>query len=264
MKREFAATLLFVLLASTAAAGEVQSQELAPPASKPDELTSLIRKSLTEQTPSEMTPPARNYEFDWQLYSSELWIEGLPESPGPSLDALARHMQPYADVTQDKKLPTSVELNRGHWKANFAAKVEAASAPVTVVPVSTFTYTAASSPTGGTGALSGRLEYDVSAWQFYGGTNRALVANADGTFGVNNTVLGGTYYRLPDTLYGGKIGTGFEVNPVGDAKTRLEYRQMFGTTEGFIAAERIVPFQQHLAPDNSGVNALKAGINRKF
>jgi hypothetical protein len=260
MKREIATSLLFCLLAGTSAAGEIQS---APQTQTPDELTFLIRKSLTEQTPSEMTPPATNIDSDWQLYSSELWIEGIPEIPSPSLDALARKMRDYPDVAaSERKLPTSVELNNGHWKANVAAKVEAASTPVTVAPIPA--YAANSYPGGGTGAISGRLEYDASTWQFYGGTNPALVANADGTFGMNNTLLGGTYYRLPDTLYGGKIGTGFEVNPMGDAKTRLEYRQKFGTTEGFVAAERTVPFQQHLAPDNTGVNALKAGINRKF
>jgi len=90
MKREIATSLLFCLLAGTSVAGEVQS---APQTQAPDELTSLIRKSLTEQTPSEMTPPATNIDSDWQLYSSELWIEGIPETPGPSLDALARKMR---------------------------------------------------------------------------------------------------------------------------------------------------------------------------
>ncbi len=262
MKREIATTLLLCLLAGTSAAGEVQSNELAPPASKPDELTTLIRKSLTEQSPTPLTPPAISSDYDWQLYSSELWIEGLPETPGPSLDALARNTQRFAVTPPSGPLPTSIALNRGQWTANFAAKVDTVNSPATIVP--TEAYAGNLNPSGGTGAFTGRLEYDVTTWQFYGGTNRALVANPDGTLAVNNTVLGGTYYRLPDTLYGGKIGTGFEVNPIGDAKTRLEYRQMFGTTEGFLAAERTVPFQQHLAPDTTGVNALKAGINRKF
>jgi hypothetical protein len=89
------------------------------------------------------------------------------------------------------------------------------------------------------------------------------VANPDGTLGVNHNFSGGTFYNLPPSVLGGKIGTGFEVNPVGDAKTRLEYRQMFGTTEGFVAAERATPFQ-HASPDVNAVNGLKAGINRKF
>lgn len=263
MKREIAASLLFFLLTGTSSAGEVQPSQLAQAA--PDELTSLIRKSLTEETPAEMRAPVSDYQYDWQLYSSELWIEGLPELPEPSLDAVARKTQNFSFAPQpaDRTLPTSVALNRGHWTLKGDAKVETPKAPITVVPIAPF----ATTPDGGTGTLSGRLEYDVSAWQFYGGTNRNLVANPDGTIAPNQTILGGTYYRLPDTLYGGKIGTGFEVNPVGDAKTRLEYRQTFGTstTEGFLAAERTVPFQQQLlAPDSSGSNALKAGVNRKF
>jgi hypothetical protein len=260
MKREIAASLFFILLAGTSVAGEVRLSQLAQAA--PDELTSLIRKSLTEQTPAEMRPPVSDYQYDWQLYSSELWVEGLPELPGPSLDAVASKTRHIAVTPPERKLPTSVELNHGHWTLKGDTKVETPKTPVTVVPIAPY----ATTPDGGTGTLSGRLEYDASAWQFYGGTNRNLVANPDGTLAPNQTILGGTYYRLPDTLYGGKIGTGFEVNPIGDAKTRLEYRQTFGTstTEGFLAAERVVPFQQHLAPDNSGSNALKAGINRKF
>lgn len=277
MKREIATSLLLCLLAGTSFAGEIQSSELAPPAQKsaPDELTSLIRKSLTDQAPAQATPaatprvtpsatpPVSDYDLDVQLYSSELWIEGLPETQSLSLDVLAQKSRSYSvSSPSNGTLPTSVALNRGGWTANLGAKVEAANGPITVIPAEA--YYGNLNPSGGTGALTGRLEYDVSTWQFYGGTNRALVANSDGTLAVNSTLLGGTFYRLPDTIYGGKIGTGFEVNPVGDAKTRLEYRQIFGSTEGFVAAERTVPFQQHLAPDTSGVNALKAGINRKF
>ncbi len=73
MKREIAATLASLYsLAGTPllAKSSRTSLRLRP---KPDERTSLIRKSLTEQSPlRSLTPPAVSYDYDWQLYSSEL------------------------------------------------------------------------------------------------------------------------------------------------------------------------------------------------
>jgi hypothetical protein len=269
MKREFAATIFSMLLAGTALAGPIETSELPPPAQNSDDvkLRSLIEDALKDRktaTSAKTSLPSLQHE-DWTTFSSaELWLEGIPESDGISLDALAHNVQRYptyrAVSPQDPSLPTSYTWNRGNWKANVGANVTTASANPTVIPTNAY---AGSIPDGGTGALDSRLEYDVNAWQFYGGTKRALVANPDGTLAVNNNFNGGTYYSLPPALLGGKVGTGFEVNPTGDAKTRLEYRHMFGNTEGFLAAERSTPFQ-HTGPDVTGVNALKAGINRKF
>jgi hypothetical protein len=267
MKREFAATLFSIFLAGTALAGPIESSELPPPAQNQsadsDKLRGIIENVLRDK---KETPPAQSFQHeDWNAYSSaELWLQGIPESEGISLDALAtkaRSNAGYGAVEENKSVPTAFTWNRGNWRANVGTNVTTASASPTVIP--TEIYAGNISPSGGSGAINGRLEYDLNSWQFYGGTKRAIVANADGTLAVDNNFVGGTYYNLPPSLIGGKVGTGFEVNPVGDAKTKLEYRKMFGDIEGFLAAERTTPFQ-HSGPDVTGVNGLKAGINRKF
>ena len=248
MKREFAATIFSASLAGTAIAGPIEQTTLPPPPA--------------EQNASKTSAEALQFD-EWQP-SAELWLEGVPESDGISLDALANKAKRDANgrvIEQDTSLPTKYGWNRGNWKANVGANVTTASATPTVIP--TDLYATSLSPSGGTGAIDGRLEYDLSSWQFYGGTRRALVANPDGTLAMNNNFIGGTYYNLPPALLGGKLGTGFDVNPSGDAKTRLEYRQDFGSAEGFLSAERTTPFQ-HTGPDVIGVHGLKAGINRKF
>ena len=268
MKREIAAITFSALLAGTAFAGPIESSELPPPAPSSTfddvKLRGLIEDALRDR---KETPAAQTFHHeDWNTYSSaELWLEGIPESPGISLDALAQKIQRYpgyrAVEPRSASIPTSLDWNHGNWKANLGTNVTPATAPPTVIPVEA--YAGSLSASGGTGAIDGRLEYDLNAWQFYGGTRRAVVANPDGTLTVNNNFSGGTFYNLPPSLLGGKLGTGFEVNPTGDAKTRLEYRHTFGDAEGFLAAERTAPFQ-HTGPDVSGVNALKAGINRRF
>jgi len=275
MKREFAATIFSMLLAGTAFAGPIESSALPPPAQNETlddaKLRSLIESTLNEQ---KVTPPAQTNaqaqslqpsEYDTWVPSAELLLEGIPESEGISVDTLATRQKRYpgynAVEESNRPLPTTYTWDRGKWRANVDANVTTAAAPPTVIP--TDLYAGATSTSGGTGAINGRVEYDINSWQIYGGTKRGLVAKPDGTLAVENNFQGGTYYNLPPSLLGGKVGTGFEVNPTGDAKTRLEYRQMFGTTEGFLAAERTTPFQ-HTGPDVTGVNGLKAGINRKF
>lgn len=267
MKREFAAIIFSMLLAGTALAGPIEQSDLPPLAQNetPDsaQLRGLIDNALRERP----TQPAQSFTpEDWNANSSaELWLQGIPENEGISLDKLAKKQKRYPGYQDagetDRTIPIAYNWNRGNWKANLGTKITTASPMPTVIP--DYLNPSATSSSGGAGAINGRIEYDVSSWQFYGGTKRELVANPDGTVAVNNNFLGGTYYNLPPAVLGGKIGTGFEVNPVGEAKTRLEYRQMFGTTEGFLAAERTTPFQ-HTGPDVTGVNGLKAGINRKF
>lgn len=287
MIREFAALALFTLLAGPVLAGPVESSELTPPAPIPDaakplddaQLRGLIEDALkdgSKRKPAQTNPsaPAAQHagkadvqnlaQEDWNAYSSaELWLEGIPETEGLSLEAIARRNRlnlAYAGVQRERRtLPTAYTWNSGNWKANFDTNVTTVTT-TTVIPSEH--YAGAISASSGTGEFKGRVEYDYNAWQFYGGTQRSVAANADGTISVSNNFLGGTYYNLPDSLLGGKLGTGFEVNPEGDAKTRLEYRQMFGNTEGFIAAERTAPFQH--TPDTTGSSALKAGLNRKF
>lgn len=268
MKREIAATIVSMLLAGTALAQSIESSELPPPANNesPDsaQLRGLIDRTLNQR---HAAPPAQPDVSDWNTDSSaDLWLNGIPDPEGPSLDALAAKQKRYpsyrAVEEPTKTLPTGYDWQRGNWKANVGTNIRAASPASSVIPE--YLNPGYTDPSGGTGSLNGRLEYDVNAWQFYGGTKRELVANPDGTLAVNNNFLGGTYYRLPSSSLDAKIGTGFEVNPVGDAKTRLEYRQKFGVdTEGFLAAERTTPFQ-HAGPDVIGNNGLKAGINRKF
>lgn len=267
MKREIAATIFSMLLAGTALAQSIESSELPPPAKteSPDsaKLRGLIDSTLNQH---HATPPVQPFVSDWNTDSSaDLWLNGIPDPEGPSLDALAakqKRYPGYREVQQkDRTIPTAYNWERGNWKANVGTNVTTASPSTTIIPA--YLNPGYTDPSGGTGAINGRLEYDVNAWQFYGGTRRELVANPDGTLALNNNFTGGTYYRLPSSL-DAKIGTGFEVNPTGDAKTRLEYRQNFGTnTEGFLAAERTTPFQ-HATPDAAGNHGLKAGINRKF
>jgi hypothetical protein len=268
MKREFAATIFSMLLAGTALAGPIEQSDLPPPAQNETPDSALLR-GLIENTlkRNDQTPSVQPLAQDWDANSSvELWLNGIPESDGISLDALAARQERYPGYrpveNKNDKLPTAYTWQNGNWRANVGTNVTTASPKQTVIP--DYLNPGAGDPSGGTGAINGRLEYDLSTWQFYGGTKRELVANPDGTLAVNNNFLGGTYYRLPSSTLDGKIGTGFEVNPVGDAKARLEYRQNFGAnTEGFLAAERTTPFQ-HPAPDVTGNNGLKAGINRKF
>jgi hypothetical protein len=278
MKREIAATILSMLLAGTALAGPIESSELPPPAQNesPDgaQLRGLIDNALNERATAAVSQttaqapalPSLQYN-EWQP-SAELWLDGVPapQSDDVLLDTLAKkqkHYPSYRDVGErNKAIPTAYNWNYGSWTANVGTKITTASPSTSIIP--DYLNPGVTANSGGAGAINGRVEYDVSSWQFYGGTKRELVANPDGTLGVNQNFSGGTFYNLPPAILGGKIGTGFEVNPVGDAKARLEYRQKFGVdTEGFLAAERSTPFQ-HVSPDVTGVNGLKAGINRKF
>jgi hypothetical protein len=275
MTREFAATIFSMLLAGTAFAGPIESSALPPPAQNETlddaKLRSIVESSLNERNVARLaqtnaqTPSPQPSEYDTWVPSAELLLEGVPESEGISVDTLAARQKRYpgynAVEESNRPLPTTYTWDGGKWRANVGANVTTASASPTVIP--TDLYAGATSTSGGTGAINGRVEYDLNSWQIYGGTKRGLVARPDGTLAVENNFQGGTFYNLPPSLLGGKLGTGFEVNPAGDAKTRLEYRQMFGTTEGFLAAERTTPFQ-HTGPDVTGVNGLKAGINRKF
>ena len=268
MKREFAATIFSMLLAGTALAGSIERSDLPPPAQSetPDaaQLRNLVDSTLNERHPA--APSADDAHEDWSIYSSaELWLEGIPEPENISLDALAmkqKRYPSYGEVRERKRaIPTAYTWNYGNWNANVGTSITTASPSSSLIPG--LLHPDVTDPSGGAGTIRGRVEYDINSWQFYGGTKRELVANPDGTIGVKHNFSGGTYYSLPQSVIGGKIGTGFEVNPVGDAKTRLEYRKMFGTTEGFLAAERSMPFQQ-VGTDVTGVNGLKAGINRKF
>lgn len=278
MKREFAATIFSILLAGTALAQPIESSELPAPSQNetPDSarLRGLIDNALNDRkdTPVPHTnaqaPAAPSLQYDEWQPTAELWLDGIPapQSGDILLDALARkqkHYPAYRDVGErNKAIPTAYNWSYGSWSANVGTKITTASPSTSIIP--DYLNPGAAAASGGAGAINGRVEYDVSSWQFYGGTKRELVANPDGTLGVNHNFSGGTFYNLPPSVFGGKIGTGFEVNPVGDAKARLEYRQKFGIdTEGFLAAERTTPFQ-HTGPDPVGVNGLKAGINRKF
>ncbi len=268
MKRKIATTFFSILFAGTALAEPIMSSELPPPAPQEPadsaQLRSLIDRTLNPQQDAPAAwPNAQNWSAD---SSAELWLNGIPENDGISLDALAAKQKRYpsyrAVEETPKKLPTAYDWQYGSWRANVGTKISAASPSQSVIP--SYLNPGATDPAGGTGAINGRIEYDTSAWQFYGGSRRELVANPDGTLATNNNFLGGTYYKLPSSVLDGKIGTGFEVNPAGDARARLEYRQTFGTnTEGFLAAERTTPFQ-HVGPDPAGNHGLKAGINRKF
>ncbi|MBX3521320.1 MAG: hypothetical protein KF835_15015 [Xanthobacteraceae bacterium] len=268
MKREIAATIFSMLLAGTAIAGPIETSELPPPSQNetPDsaQLRGLIE--ATQNAHKRAQSQTSSHE-DWEAYSADFWLTEIPEGGDVLLDALAQRIKRYpsygAISDQNQSIPTSLSLNRGNWKANVGANVTTATAPATVIPVEA--YAGSITAYGGTGAIDGRLEYDTNSWQFYGGTKSGLVANANGTLGLSNNFTGGTYYNLPQSLLGGKIGTGLEVNPLADTKTtKLEYRQTFGNTEGFVSAERTTPWAVIPSQEISPVNALKAGINRKF
>lgn len=268
MKREIAATIFSLLLGGTALAGPIETSDLPPPSQNetPDsaQLRGLIE--ATQKAHDGTQRPAADHE-DWETFSADFWLTEIPEGGDVSLDALAQRIKrypAYGNVMEpDTSVPTSLSLNRGNWKANVGTNVTTATAPTTVIPVEA--YAGSITAYGGTGAINGRIEYDANTWQFYGGTKNGLVANADGTLALSNNFVGGTYYSLPSSLLGGKIGTGFEVNPLADTRTtKLEYRQTFGNTEGFVSAERTAPWVLAPTQEISPVNALKAGINRKF
>lgn len=270
MKREIAAFIFSFLIVGTALAGPIESSDLPPPAESNSldsaKLRGLIDKTLNEPSARQAEAQSLAHE-DWNaFYSAELWLEGVPEPEGVSLDALAQKQKRYPSYgavdTPVKKVPTAYKWENGNWRANVTTDVTTATSPTSPVLVPELNASALD-PNGGSGTLKGRVEYDLNAWQFYGGTNRSLVANQNGTVGVSNNFTGGTYYNLPPSFFGGKVGTGFEVDPLGDAKTRVEYRKTIGDIEGFLSAERSVPFQT-TTPDVTGNHGLKAGFNRKF
>lgn len=270
MKREIAATVVSILLAGTAIAGQIETNDLPPPAQSPDsmEMRGLIDKTLSE--PNQAAAPSNSSSAveGWSApFSAELWLGGVPGSEGITLDALGKKQKRYpsfrAVEESTKKLPTAYKWENGGWQANISTSVAANSATTNPAAIPELNPNAFS-PSGGTGYVDGRVAYDMNAWQFYGGTRRNVAANPDGTVALSNNFLGGTYYKLPPTLLDGKIGTAFEVDPLGDAKTKIEYRHTFGAhTEGFLSAERATPFQP-VTPDPAGKHGLKAGINRKF
>lgn len=277
MKREIAAILFSGLLIGAANAETIQRSELPAPAQPAapdsDALSTLIRKSINEpeakRAPKPMPEPAAplsDYSAgpDYSTIPIDLWLHGIPETPVQSLDAIANSLQRYPAARQVTRqgfvIPKELGYNQGHIRAKFSASVNSPE-NTSVVPIETY---AGAIPSPSTGVISGRVEYDATKWELYGGTNRNIVAEINGTATVSNTLIGGTYYKLPADLTGGKIGTGFEVNPVGDAKTRLEYRRMFGTTEGFVAAERTVPFHALPAQEYTPNLGIRTGINRKF
>lgn len=264
MRQALAAIFLLALSMGAARAEEIRMIELPPPqTAESDAIKRLIEEQVAK---GEAEQPPTDPELDWQLFSAEAWLDGVPDalSYEPTLPAINALRYPGALQVKapERRLPTRYEFNNGSVRANFSTNVTTASTNPTVVPTSA--YAGAVPLSGGSGEFKGRLEYDYAAWQFYGGTTRSLIANGDGTLGLGNTVAAGTYYSLPPNLLGGKVGTGLEFSPEGNATTRLEYRKKFGTAEGFIAAERSVPFDHFLQSPADPVNALKAGINRKF
>ena len=270
MKREFAATIFSILLTGTAFAGPVEQSELPPPAQSQDsaELRGLIDKTLSETSQSAPEAGSSPAPVTWTTpFSAELWLEGVPGTEGVPLDVLAKNQKRYPGYRtieeQEKKLPTAYKWDSGNWRANISTSVAANTAtsnPAVLPELDPNAF----SPSGGTGYIDGRVVYGMNAWEFYGGTRRNVAANPDGTVALSSNFLGGTYYKLPPSLVDGKIGTGFEVNPLGDAKTRIEYRHVFGTqTEGFLSAERSSPFQP-ATPEPVGNHGLTAGINRKL
>jgi len=271
MKREIAATILSLLLSGAAFADPIERTDLPPPAQSQDsaELRDLIDKTLGETSQPATEASTSPAPETWITpFPAELWLEGVPGSQDIALDALAKNQKRYPSYRtvgeETKKLPTAYKWDSGNWRANISTSVAANTATTNPAELPELNPNAFS-PSGGTGHIDGRIFYGMNAWEFYGGTRRSLAANPDGTLALSNNFLGGTYYKLPPSLVDGKIGTGFEVNPLGDAKTRIEYRHVFGTqTEGFLAAERTSPFQPVTPEPPVGNHGLKAGINRKF
>ncbi len=270
MKREYAAIIFSILLAGTALAGPVEQSDLPPPAQSQDsaDLRGLIDKTLSETNQSAPEAGSSPAPEAWTTpFSAELWLEGVPGTEGVPLDTLAKNQKRYPGYgvieEPSKKLPTAYKWDIGNGRSNVSTRVSEKNATTNPVELPELNPNAFS-PSGGTGHIDGRVAYGLHAWEFYGGTRRSIAANPDGTLALSNNFLGGTYYKLPPSLVDGKIGTGFEVNPLGDAKTRIEYRHVFGTqTEGFLSAERSSPFQP-ATPEPVGNHGLKAGINRKF
>ncbi|MCW5680624.1 MAG: hypothetical protein KF794_11735 [Xanthobacteraceae bacterium] len=249
MRHAIAAAAIFAFAAGMAHAEPAgQNQD--------DPLRALIEKSLADSK-LEQHPAA---ETDWSALSDEAILNSIAEQEKTPDYFVLKPVQ-----STSRALPSKFELNRGQIRVNVEGNVTTASYN-NVIPVNALAGTIPGASSGGTGQIRGRVEYVGSSWQFFGGTNRSVVANDDGTLSIANAIVGGTYYKLPQSLWGGKIGTAFEVNPYGDAKTRLEYRQKFGSDfEGFLSAERTTPWQ--VAPSSTPVNpldVLRAGVTQRF
>jgi len=203
--------------------------------------------------------PAADQIVEWMpVPSGDVWLEGIPGVHSLDETLLARPALsiPGAD-------PVTTPAAHGPLKLRVQATVPPADGPVRPDPW-------AAPTTGDRGDVKGRVDYDLQHWQVYGGAGLGITTGSRPA-SFSDKVEVGTYYKLSPALYGGKIGGGVEVNNLTERKTRLEYRQSFGDTEGFLAAEHTRALNG-LAPGivspetplPTPTTAIRAGLNRKF
>jgi hypothetical protein len=198
--------------------------------------------------------------------AGDVWLHGLEiPSPGeiapaPAAPTVAQPYDPWSVAPNSR-----YEQARGPLKLGVETKAKAVNAPGPGLappdPWSVLT-------PGDTGEVKGRLDYETNHWELYGGAGFGLTTGA-GPPSMSEKVEVGTYFKLPPALYGGKIGGGVEVNNLTERKARVEYRQLFGDTEGYLKAEHTVPPVGVApgalpAPTTLPSTAIRAGLNRKF
>jgi hypothetical protein len=191
---------------------------------------------------------------------SELFPDGLPSLLAPQSVASAYRLPAGVQPDAKKKAPTRIEYTDGSLKWDVGTNVVTHKAATTIVPAIPDPRIVGGAA-GGAGEVKGQLRYVGTEWEFYG--IQSFGANqADGSLPtLHETTTIGSLYKLPGEMAGGRIGTSFVTNSAHHRTTRIEYRQPFGSAEGFIAAERT--FLPDLT-DHKPPAAIRAGVNRKF
>lgn len=175
----------------------------------------------------------------------------VPPAPSPFLTPWKR---------PDPKPPaTGFKADRGPLKLGITTMVTTSPAPSMVPAVDP---RLASDPAG---EIKGRVDYEGESWHLYGAHGLGVTASPAMTT-IQGNIAVGTYYKLPPTLYSGKLGAAVETASPTDRKARVEYRRPFGAkdTEGFLSFERGIapsnPAPEHVPP----ATTFKSGFNVKF
>lgn len=187
---------------------------------------------------------------------AEMFPDGLP---APAARAAGYRLPPHLRPPE-RKLPTRIEYAEGALKWDLSTSVTTRRPVTTIVPALPDPYLDGGAA-GGSGQLKGHVRYVGETWEFYGVQTFGAHQGDGAAPTLHEATLLGGLYKLPGAMRGGRIGASIELNSANERKTRVEYRQPFGTAEGFIAAEQT--FLPAAAAHNPPA-AIRAGVNRKF
>jgi hypothetical protein len=203
--------------------------------------TEIIDRLISRQ-PGEATPSTARVEP---------FVIEAPSEPSPFLSPSKR---------SDSKPPmTGFKADRGPFKLDVTTKITTAPAPSMVPPIDP---RLASDPAG---EVKGRVDYEGESWQLYGARGLGVTAGP-ATPTIQGNVTVGTYYKLPPSLYGGKLGAAVETASPTDRKARVEYRRSLWVkeTDGFLSVERGIAPPNPTPEQPQPATTFKSGFNVKF